>query len=472
MKKTLPVFAAILSCIFIPAAALGQTLRQPLSVLPASSMEAASLTYNYYYSDEDEEASPSDAKAVLKKPTQPQQTVFDEGPAYAGCADCGSIDPSCGCDVGGCDDPCVGCASGCASCYLFGSATPWKVIGKTNFLDIEVGFWTQIGYHTQGANGWGTGLMNSFPNQVQLQQQWGYIQRVADNGGVGLDWGFRMDYVYGTDGPDTQAYGGRPNDWDNSWNNGFDPRYGYTYGQAIPQLYGEVAINKWTAKFGHAYTLHGYESVMAPNNFFYSHTASFYSIEPFTMTGATLAYELNDNVTLTGGWTQGWDTGFTRNGGSSLVLAADLQLTRKLAFSYAATIGDFGYDSPFGAGSDSNGYAHSLLLTYDLTNRWKYVIESDFMDNDRWLGSTKDAIGISQYLMYELNDCWAIGARYEWFKFGALRGTTEYNSLTLGVNYRPMSNVVIRPEIRWNDYDNVLPLRDTSLLGIDAVITY
>ena len=44
------------------------------------------------------------------------------------------------------------------------------------------------------------------------------------------------------------------------------------YGLAMPQMYGDIAINDLVIRGGHFLAPCGYESVMAPENFFYSHS--------------------------------------------------------------------------------------------------------------------------------------------------------------------------------------------------------
>ncbi len=97
----------------------------------------------------------------------------------------------------------------------------------------------------------------------------------------GFDIGGRIDYIYGTDGPDTQAFGIDNDHWDNGWDNGND------YGSAIPQLYMEAGYGDLSVKVGHFYTIIGYEVVQAPDNFFYSHAYTMYNSEPFTHTGVS-----------------------------------------------------------------------------------------------------------------------------------------------------------------------------------------
>ena len=140
--------------------------------------------------------------------------------------------------------------------------------------------------------------------------------------------------------------------------------------------------------------------------------------------------------------------------------------------------GDVGYDGPNGAGSDTNGYFHTLLFNWNITDNWNYVCQSNLVDNDRLVGSTEDALSLNNYLFYRLNECWTAGTRLEWFKDahisgGRFRGAeNEVVDLTVGLNYRPAANVVVRPELRWDDFNEAIGLQDTFLFGIDTVITY
>jgi hypothetical protein len=114
---------------------------------------------------------------------------------------------------------------------------------------------------------------NNLGSGVNLHQLWAYVGKEANTDGCGWDWGARVDYVFGVDGPDTQAF--RGTQWDVGWTDG-------DYGSAIPQAYAEIAINYLTVKAGYFYTSIGYEVVQAPQNFFYSHSYTQYYIEPFT----------------------------------------------------------------------------------------------------------------------------------------------------------------------------------------------
>jgi len=353
-----------------------------------------------------------------------------------------------------------GCKAACDECCL---CEPWELFPET-CSGLKVGGWSQMGYHTGGANGNGTqnpfaaGTFNNYPNVVQLQQAWIYAEKVAETYGCGFDWGFRADYVYGTDGQDTQAFGNTPGIWDQPWDNGAN------YGSAIPQLYAEAAYDDLKVKMGHFYTIVGYEVVPAVNNFFYSHSFTI-AYEPFTHTGVLAEYALNDRVTLYGGWTAGWDTGFDQNGGDTFLGGIAFELTDAMSLTYVATMGDFG----FGAnGSDSDGYNHSVVLDWDMTCRLNYVLQTDYIDNTlTWRGQI---FTVNQYAIYTLSDRWALGGRFEWVNHSDLN--REITEVTVGANYRPHPNIVIRPEARVDVLHDVPTFQDSTVFGIDAIVTF
>ncbi len=365
----------------------------------------------------------------------------------------------------------------CQGCDL---GDPFTINPEDSGLDI--GGWAQIGWHSQGvlagpaAPGTadnGTGLFNTYPDKVQAQQLWGYIGKSVDTSGSNpWDVGFRADYVYGTDGPDTQAFGSPASKWDNT----FD--HGAAYGHAIPQLYGEVAYGDFSVIAGHFFTIVGYEVVQATGNFFYSHAFTQYLAEPFTHTGVLTTYSGIEDVTIWNGWTNGWDTGFADNGGNNYLGGISLQLTEDVALTYTTTIGDFGNQ---GTGpSDNWGYSHSFVFDWVINDNWEYVLQHDYISNAGFLtgGASSNTVwGINNYLFYTINDCLALGGRFEYFSDPRMSASgaddTHLWGYTFGFNYRPHANVVVRPEIRFHDaVDSNAAFRDQTTVGTDVVITF
>jgi len=398
---------------------------------------------------DDSTAEPS----VDSDPTTASYASGEYGSNLIGCDEVGCDEP--GCDEPGCDDFCGSC--GCGSCYLFGSDEAWTLFDNED-SPIQIGGWFQAGYHNRNtplsANRGDLAAFNDVPGQVNLHQGWLYAEKVAEGGEGNLDFGFRLDLMYGTDAQKTQAFN-NTGGWDTNWDNG-------VYGWAMPQAYVEVAGGDWSIKAGHFYTLVGYEVVTAPDNFFYSHALTMFNTEPFTHTGVLGTYSVNEGTEVYAGWTLGWDTGFEGPGNASSFLGGVSQsVTDDITVTYIATAGDFGP-------ARGNGYSHSIVIDTALTDKLNYVIQSDYLNTNGSSigGGNEDDIGINQYFIYSVNDCLGLGTRMEWWKD---EGTSFY-AATFGVNYRPQANVVLRPEIRhdWQPANRF----DQTTFGVDAIVTF
>ncbi len=371
---------------------------------------------------------------------------------------------ACGTDA--CADPTLADAcdsTGCGSGYLFGPDEAWdlgdRVFGAESNWDV--GGWTQWGYTNRS-----DGMFNNTPNRFVNNQSWLFLEKIAD-GSDGLDFGGRVDFMYGTDSYDTQAFGNRPGHYDylNGWDHGI-------YGFALPQLYADVAYGDLSVKAGHFFTLLGYEVVGAPGNFFYSHAMTMYNSESFTHTGVLSTYTASDNVTLYSGWTLGWDTGFDQfNGGNSFLGGASVGVTDNFVLTYILTAGNLGFIG--------KGYTHSIVGDMNITDRLEYVFQSDLVSVDTpgvSGGGHYDTIGINQYLFYTLTDTVKAGTRMEWWKADG----DSYYAITGGVNYRPIANLVFRPEVKyqWSPAVNnipaaqIVPVDEGAIFGIDAILTF
>jgi hypothetical protein len=343
---------------------------------------------------------------------------------------------------------------------------PWTLFGEHGAW--SAGGWLSTGYHSAALP-----IFNDRPDEFNLHQAWLWAEKSVD-GSNGLDIGGRIDYLYGIDAQNTQAFGKDDGHWDNDWDNG-------EYGHAIPQLYGEAAYGDMSVKVGHFYTIIGWEVVQATGNFFYSHAYTFNNSEPFTHTGALATYNASDDLTVWGGYSLGWDSGFKDNGDAFLG-GFSLGLTDRLTLIYATTIGTFADDLGGGnTGVRENGYMHSIVADVALTDSLQYVFQSDLLDTDIGVGGVsvpgRETFGINQYLIKTINDCWGVGARFEWWNAEALgAGDSDVYALTLGINHRPHANVMIRPEIRWDwDDDQFVGLEDgdeQTTFGVDTIFTF
>jgi hypothetical protein len=294
---------------------------------------------------------------------------------------------------------------------------------------------------------------------------YGYVEKAAD-GSCGLDFGFRADLMFGIDSGEAQAFGNNEGRYD--YKNGWDAE-GSTegYGFAMPQLYAEIASGDLSVIVGHFYTLLGYEVVTAPGNFFYSHAKTMFNSEAFTHSGALATYAASDDTHVYAGWTAGWDTGFdTFGNGSSFLGGVSTSVSDDATLTYISTAGDFG--------NIGEGYSHSIVLDVAVSDDLNYVLQSDYLSTTETVASDNgdgESYGINQYLFYTIDDTYSAGVRVEWWNNN---GDDEF-ATTLGLNIKPMDNVVIRPEVRFDDFgdggQNRGLINDT-IFGIDAIMSF
>jgi hypothetical protein len=357
-----------------------------------------------------------------------------------------------------------------------------------------------------GANNWGSPwngpiTFNDRNWQAQMNQLYLVNEKTLDLEDGGFDWGGRVDLLYGTDyvfttarGLDAnllgQAVGGQP-----SWGN----RY---YGLAMPQLYGEVGYGNHAVKFGHFYTIIGYEVVPAIGNFFYTHAYTMQYGEPFTHTGILDTWTVNDQMTVYAGITNGWDNfsdpinilgianpaypGANSNAaflGGVTFKSSDESQALTMAVSSGNEIGTFPtVATPLA--TIGNRSVMSTVYTNELTDKLTYVFQND--NGWQFNAGTPDTLnaaqpgtaqwyGINQYMFYTLSDTLVAGMRLEWFRdnngyrvisgqrnfaFGLPQGPGNWQGgfqgnfwqATWGLNWKPTANVIVRPELRYDWY--------------------
>jgi len=332
---------------------------------------------------------------------------------------------------------------------------PWTLFPES-CSGIKAGGWLEGGIYANayGAPDNGPLGFETRGDGFVMNQMWGFVGKAADTGGCGLDWGGRVDYLFGTDGPDMQAFGDQT--WDFGWNSSPD------YGSAIPQAYAEVAVNDLTIKGGHFLTIIGYEVCQAPERFFYTHSYTMFYGEPFTHTGVLASYKANDALTVHAGWTDGWDNGWSNpNGASTLLAGVTLALGEKASIAWAGSAGSHGNFGDVVIADLGDVYMNSIVFEWQLTEKLKYVFQHDL--GNIWGSDTGNAewYGINQYLLYAFSERWGTGLRLEWFRDDdgqrVIAGNAgNYYEATWGVNYKPHANVILRPELRYDWYEGTL----------------
>jgi hypothetical protein len=344
----------------------------------------------------------------------------------------------------------------CRWCHDGKMGDPWT-LPQACFLKengIEIHGWGSAGMDTNahGAASNGPLGFNNFTD-FNLNQLMVYAEKKVDTEKNCFDVGGRVDYLYGIDGPKTQAFGDQG--WDSGWNSS------NRYGSAIPQMYVEFAFGDWDIKGGRFWTPIGFEVVPATGNFFYSHSYTCYYAEPFTHTGFLVTKKVDEKLSVFGGWVDGWDSGWgDRNNEGNFLGGVNLTMSEKATLGWTVTAGNWGSGKTINGVQLTTGdiYMNSFVLTLKITDKWTWVGQHDLGINSNTGSDDTAWYGLNQELTYKVNDCWSTGGRFEWFRDqdGArvVAGNAgNYYEATLGVNYKPHANLLLRPEVRWDWYD-------------------
>ncbi|MDO8333616.1 MAG: porin [Nitrosomonas sp.] len=398
---------------------------------------------------------------------------------------------------------------------------------------LELGGWINGGA-TYNANNPSDGFNGAVTfadraNRFQLNQLNLFLQRNVESEGKKWDMGGRFDFLFGTDAIYAQAFGisafdentGEPSNRGN-WDLNLCCKSTRTYGIALPQAYLEAYIpvgNGLNIKAGHFYSPLGYETVPAPDNFFYTRAYILNSGEPFTHTGFLGSYTINQNWSVQGGATTGsatggWDGGFDKqmdNWGGLANIRWNSN-DQKTSVALGGTYGQTAVNEPW--------IMYSTVLQHWITPKTHWVLHHThgWASNINLPGGIQNAAwySINSHLTYDLLRDLSIGIRAErfhdrngWRVFSPYRilsalnnkgvsyaGNTpfisapaDYYAVTLGMNWKPakrlkidwkpMRNISIRKNIRYDRADGIdmafRPFdgrKDQFLFSLDATIPF
>jgi hypothetical protein len=308
-------------------------------------------------------------------------------------------------------------------------------------------------------------VYNDRSNDYQMNQFYLLLTRAVNEEGCRWDVGGRVDLLYGTDHFFTTARGLEVRgDFSPKWNS-------QRYGLAMPQAYMEIYApwgNGLTMKLGHFYTLLGYETVPAAENFFYSKSLALEYGEPDTHTGFLGSTRLGI-LNFHAGMTRGWDNWEDNNNDFAFLGGVDwTSCDQRTTIAFAIHVGREQDEPPLNTNLRT---IYSLVIQHWLSDRLLYVAQYDHGFDEQAAAGGRDAdwFGLNQYVYYTINPCWRVALRGEWFRDeDAVRINTsagaDYFELTLGLNWMPNDWITVRPELRW---DSAAPLGGGSLpLGL------
>jgi len=361
--------------------------------------------------------------------------------------------------------------------------------------------------------------------EFQLNQLNLFVQRAVATEGNSFDFGGRFDVMFGTDSIFTQAYGVPAFDINsantlnrNHWDlNLLGQNHNRFYDLAMPQAYVEAYVplgNGLNIKAGHFYTPIGYETVPAPDNFFYTHAYTMQYGEPFTHTGIMGNYTINSNFAVMGGVTTGsatggWDGGWDKQLGnwSGLMGSTWTSTDKNTSVNISGTAG---------GASEKNGNffgLYSIVAKHNITPKTHLMVQHDhgFADGTYDYANLKaNAIdaewyGINTHLTYDVSDKIVAGVRGEWFRdqngfrvcspgrvaaatdgagssfaaggnFVSTCSAASYYAVTAGVTWKPVAWLNVRPNVRYDWADGARPFgnnkQDQFLFSTDVTVNF
>ena len=303
------------------------------------------------------------------------------------------------------------------------------------------------------------------PTDWKVNQLWLGARRDLDDR---FGWGFRADFVYGTDIRYARNWGDRS--FDNNWGSG-------DYFAAFPQLFGTVGTKNLFVKVGKFAGGFSYEGLAAPREFFYSHANICYG-RPLVTQGAVVEWHPNKKWSFTGGWLAGVFNSFENPFNDSAFLGtATYNFTKDAALTYKVFCNDRGTRTNHLGAVTSTGQIdsiHTLIFTRRINQKWFYMGEVAYTDHlyDRFnTGGTGNAWGTNHHLIRTFTDKFSLGFRGEYhysrnstFDLPSVTFTEPGNggqggdiwTFTVAAQYKMTPKVTFRPEIRYDyaDYNN------------------
>ena len=337
-------------------------------------------------------------------------------------------------------------------------------------------------------------------NQLDLR-----FEKTVDS--TKLDWGGMIEVLYGTDGAAIHSnglgYG----------NAGSDDRFNPQYQFDIPQAYIDVNVpvgNGLKFRVGKFVTLLGYETIDPRTNNFYSHSWLF-SAENFTNTGVLASYNINDQWSITAGFSRGWDQALIDNNAAIDTIGQVVykpNKSRQFLVNWSV-----GPENP----QDSSHYRTAInpIITWQVTDAFSLAAEGLYI-YDGGMNAEETAAGVHAhaygdnygaylYPSYVLNDYVTLNGRFGWYHSysdsnggqgdasDVIPGFIDANGqvpalnvfdTTIGVTIHPMPkdpigrNLVIRPEIRYQWCEDHLytaggqQFKDQLTFGADFVFQF
>jgi hypothetical protein len=290
-------------------------------------------------------------------------------------------------------------------------------------------------------------------NQLDFQ-----LARAVATSGTAYDFGGLVEMQYGTDARFIHSSG---LNFYGSSNPQLSPAQQWDLTQAYLTVYAPWAngVNFTIGKF---VTLLGYETINPTSNALFSHSFSFGYAIPFTNTGVTAKYQINNQWALTLGGVRGWDQALKSGNGDAIDVIGSLGYT---SYNVKGLTGSFNFIAGPASADIVPDHQDSIwrdvgevILAYQYGDNWTFATDAVLGWEGRAGIGGKDAIwyGDATYATYKFDPHVSATVRGEYFNDhdGARGLGAEAYEVTAGLEITPfptneyLANLLFRPEYR------------------------
>jgi len=299
---------------------------------------------------------------------------------------------------------------------------------------------------------------------------------VAD--GDQWDIGGRVEMIVGEDARFLHANGlGDSQDFFNGPDVQFD----------LLQAYVDIAVPVGTGLRVRAGKFLFFKQVDPNASVFYTHSYTFGAALPYTLTGASALYNLNDHWSVEAGINRGGDQALTDDNGM-ISLHGRVRHVVDDRTSYAL-MGIVGPEAP---GEKAWGATFDFVISHKQSDQLTLLGDVVFgfqpdAPKPTFSGGTTTAswYGAAGYAVYRINDTYSLGGRAEWYRdSGGFTTGVDQNlfGLTGGVTITPFphheigSNLKVRPELRYDysteDFFDGLTKQNQVTFAVDVIFNF
>jgi hypothetical protein len=247
----------------------------------------------------------------------------------------------------------------------------------------------------------------------------------------------------------------------------------------LEQAFLQYATGPITLMAGKFVTLAGAEVINPTQNTNFSRSLLFFDSDPLTHTGFRAAYALSDQLTVTAGLNNGWNSTSTDFGSKTGELGVSFAPSSKLfALALNAYFGRAqAFDSAGGLLYEGNRTLIDFVGTYNATSQLSIVLNFDW-DQQQDAVDITDAFhdvswhAAAVYVNYAVNDQWRVSLRGEYLddRNGFVTGAEQtLKEGTITVGYSPVKSFELRAEFR---YDKSGANTPTFIRSINPTVSF